>query len=122
MSNWFGLNLPAIVGSAIDPAMQDASLLVVTVGARNSTTSTKGLTISKEAVPCRGYVEDFAESQIDGTLITRNDRLVTLTASSLGTRVPREKDEVTVEGSTYQIRRVTRDPAGAVYRLTVRRG
>jgi hypothetical protein len=62
------------------------------------------------------------DSQIDGELVTRKDRLVTLFSSSLGSTVPKEKDEITIEGSTYKIQRVSRDPAGVVYRLTARRG
>ena len=119
--SWFGLDLPAIVGAGLDSVAKDATLLVVTIGARNAT-STKGLSVTKTSVPCRGYVEDFSESQIDGSLVTRKDRLVTLFASSLGSTVPKERDEVTIEGDTYKIQRVSRDPAGIVYRLTVRRG
>lgn len=118
---WFGIDLPGIVGDVLDEVAKDATLIVVTLGARKAT-STAGLTITKTNVACRGYIADFEEHQIDGALVTRQDRLVVLFASSLGTTVPKERDEVTIEGDTYKIHRVTRDPASAEYQLTVRLG
>lgn len=77
-------------------------------------------------VPCRGFIEDFSTTSIDGTLIKAGDRKVTLLGNTIngGKTEPQagiNKDQVTVEGKTWAVHRiVSRDPAAATFVLQVR--
>lgn len=75
---------------------------------------------------CRGFIEDFSPTSIDGTLIKVDDRKVTVLGATIEGGVEPEgganKDQFLVEGVRYNIQRVvSRDPAAATYILQVRR-
>jgi len=68
-------------------------------------------------------VSDYRAGQIDGTLIQKGDRKVLLIAESgSAALVPSSGDRITVEGATYFIVSVGRDPAVATYPCQVRSG
>lgn len=120
--SWFGIDLPQLVGDVLgEETGSDVTLIVITPGVRKAT-STAGLNTTETNVSCKGYIKDYEESQIDGQIVTRQDRMVVLFASTLGTTVPKERDEVTVDGATYKVHKVKRPPSAAEYHLTVRKG
>src|SRR5262249_25683645 len=90
-----------------------ATLTKLTPGTR--TTASGGTNPTSVDYACRGFVEDYGPGLIDGTLITAQDRKVSLIGATIRGAVPEPNDHVTIEGATYVIQRVTRDPAAAMY-------
>ncbi|ARQ01708.1 head-tail joining protein [Pseudorhodoplanes sinuspersici] len=68
---------------------------------------------------CAAWVDDYEASQVDGTSILRNDRKVYVVASSLSV-TPVAGNTITINGSTYTVINVERDPAGACFVLQAR--
>lgn len=119
MPNLFGLDIAGIVGDAF------AGQLVTSTFRKQSTT-TRGATATAGTSP--SYVESTVDAFIDdkdvqrigGTGAQTGGRRVGIIGASLpsGT-VPEPGDEITIEGETYKILRVLRDPAAALYTCVV---
>lgn len=97
-----------------------ATLTKLTPGARGAT-ATAGTNPTTTNYAARGFVADYAAHLVDGTIITRQDRRVSLIGASIaGGAVPAVNDRVTIEGATYTIQKVGRDAASAMYVLQAR--
>ena len=93
----------------------------VTQGSRTSGSLTGGKNPTSTDHTCRGFIDDYQDRQIDGAIIRVGDRKVTILGASITPAVvPKTNDTVTVEGTTFTVIRVQRDPAGATYTLQVR--
>ncbi len=117
----FGIDIAGIVNDSIESAggVLDATLFSVTPQAPPSGNSITPSTPTQHA--CKGFIDDYKDSQIDGTIIRKGDRKVTLLGASIKPPVaPKTNDQVTIEGDTYDVQEVTRDPAGATYELQAR--
>ena len=124
----FGLDLAKIVddamvsagGTSSQGAQRNATLFSVTPQAPSSGNS---ITPSEPTQHrARGFIEEYEDSEIDGTIIRKGDRKVTLFGGSIQPAVaPKTNDQVSIEGDTYDVQRISsRDPAGATYVLQVR--
>lgn len=99
-----------------------AVLIRETAGVRTPGSYSAGTNPITVSYACRGLVGTFATDDIDGTLIIATDLKVTLLGASLPAGiVPTDGDSVTIEGATYSIVHVDRDPASAVYELVARK-
>jgi len=67
----------------------------------------------------RGFIDDYRDSRIDGTVVKVGDRLLTILGATINV-VPEIGDRVTIEGREWKVIRVARDPAGAGYECQVR--
>ena len=69
----------------------------------------------------RGFIDDYDDNKIDETIIRKGDRRVFLFGASITPPIaPKTNDKVEIEGDTYNVERVKRDPAGAGYVLQAR--
>lgn len=70
--------------------------------------------------PCRGWVENYDDDNVNGTLIDARDvRVMILTTST--TIVPTDTtDTITVEGRTLSIINVKHDASGALFIIQAR--
>lgn len=115
MPNLFGIDIAGIIAQEIGPGVLDATLIVVTPGTR-STNSTAGTNPTTVSISGKGFIEDYEDNQIDGTLVKKGDRRITLIANTFaGLPVPKSNDKIEIENATYTIQRVKRDPAAATY-------
>jgi len=120
MPKLFGVDIAAEVNKGLGPGLLSAQLRKVLPGTRGDT-STAGITSSVKRYPCKGMISDYADGKIDGTRIKSTDREVLLLGASIaGKKIPEADDEITIEGKTYTIIRVARDPAAATYTCQVR--
>ncbi len=74
-------------------------------------------------ISCKVSVQEFHDSQIDGTLIKRGDRLFIVARSDLGVEPAANRDEIVVDGKTWSIVGVKGLSSGeqeAAYELHVR--
>ena len=75
-------------------------------------------------VSCSVVFEEFAQSQIDGTLIRAGDRKAIVSRSELGAEPRPDRDEMVIGGQTWRIVRVVGHSSGeqeAAYTLHLRR-
>lgn len=122
MSNiLFGVDIASIVAREIGPGLLDATLTVVTSGDRDVANPTLGQAKTEIQHTGKGFIEDYTDSQKDNTLIQKTDRKVILIANTFEERpVPKTADKITIEGTTYNVVKVKRDPAAATYICQVR--
>ena len=98
----------------------NATLLSVTPGSGTDADPNE-LTPTGTSHTARGFIDDYDDNKIDGTIIRKADRMVFLFGASITPSVaPKTNDRITIEGDTYSVERVARDPAGASYVLQVR--
>lgn len=118
----FGVNISGLVHASMSKGLLAATLVKQTAGARDANSPTAGKTIDENSYPCRGFTEDYDVAQVNGTTILMTDRKVMLIGDSIqgGAVKPEANDKVTIEGATYTIIRVKRDPAAATYTCQVR--
>ena len=116
MPDLFGMDIAKLVADNLGPGVLDATLTQVTAGNRTAGDLTAGVNPTNVDYPCKGFVDDYSASQIDGTLIKANDHKVTLLGGTLqGGIIPQQGDKVFIENTTYEIIKVKRDPAAATY-------
>jgi hypothetical protein len=123
MPDLFGLDIAGIVADAIDQAggLLDVTLTKKTPGTRDPNDLTAGTHPTSTPYACEGVVSDYAARLIDSTLVATGDRRVVILGATLPPDiVPAPGDQVTIESLTYDVVRVTRDPAAASYELQVR--
>lgn len=121
MPDIFKAGIAQKIGAALGPLVFDVTLTVVTVGTRTPGALTAGTNDTEVAYSCKGFVDEYAKSEIDGKVVQQGDFKVSLLGATLPSGVaPAVGDKVTAEGGTYRVFGVRRDPAGAVYECQVR--
>lgn len=116
MPNLFGIDIAGLLAQEIGPGVLPAILIVVTPGTRDPLNPTSGVRPTEVSITGRGFIEDYEDREIDGTLVKDGDRKITLIANTFPNQpVPKSEDKITIEGTTYIIKRVARDPAAATY-------
>lgn len=95
---------------------QVASLVKVTPGTRTPGALTAGTNPTTTSYAAKGWIDDFDNHEIDGTIVIVGDRKIMLLGASIaGGKTPSPDDQVIIAGSKYRVRRVMSDPANAVY-------
>lgn len=75
------------------------------------------VTVTPQAFPCEGFVENFSAYYREQNGIPDTDMSVLIFSESIST-VPQKDDTITFRGTKYQIRKILEvDPAEATYRL-----
>lgn len=109
-----GLN--AVFGREAAPA----TLVKIAPGTRGSTVSA-GTNPTSTNYSARGWIEAYSTDDIDGTLIQRNDRKISLLARSITGAVPADGDKITIKdldgtSRTFRVINVQGSgPQGALY-------
>lgn len=116
--------LAKIIGPAMKKAGLDkpATFIKVTPGPRTPGSLSSGTNPTETSYVCRGFVSDYSSDDINGTLVTKEDRKVILFGDKLfGLVSPTDGDKVTIEGTTFRVIRAERDPASATWTLQARK-
>jgi len=121
---FFGVDIAGLVNENIAPGLPTVATLTQRIpGTRTPGQLTDGTQPTTQTATFKAVVSDYRAGQIDGTLIQKGDRKVLLIAESgSAALVPSSGDRITVEGATYFIVSVGRDPAVATYSCQVRSG
>ena len=121
MPKLFGVDIAGIVAQSIGPGVLPTVLTKVTPGTRTPGDLTGGTNPTTTDYSARGFLDDYRDFQIDGTIIQRGDRIALLIGDTIASsQVPEPGDKITVEGATYNVVNVKRDPAAATYECQVR--
>lgn len=113
----FGVDIAGIIDKAMSQGLLPATLTKVTLGARTDGSLTSGKAKTETNYTCRGFIDEYTDKQMDGTIIKSGDRKIVLIGDSIqGGAVPDVDDFITIEGRRFQIvGPVKRDPAKAAY-------
>ena len=115
MPDIFQANIAGRLSAVLGPMVFDVTLIKVTPNTRTPGSLTAGTNSVEASVVCRGWVDEYRQEQVNGTIVQQGDKKVSLLGASLGAQAPEVGDKVTAEGETRRIVSVRRDPAGAVY-------
>jgi len=119
MPKLFGIDIAGIVNANISPGLLDAQLVRITKGTRTTGSLSAGSNPTEQTVNCKGFISEYDDRRIDGTIVKAGDREVTLIGRSLSSSdsvVPNINDKIKIEGQTFKIvNPVKRDPAAATY-------
>ena len=120
----FGADICGAIFDALGDSMLAATLTRITPGTRAGGSLTGGQTVSPTTVAydCRGMCEDYTTREIDGTNVRQGDRKIMLLGGSLPDDIdPQPGDAIVIEGASWKVIRVERDPAGATFSCQARR-
>lgn len=116
----FGVDFAKTMARGLGKHLLDATLIVVTQGTRTEGQLTGGTNPTETPYSCKGFVESYA-AFLTSDLTAGVDHRVTLLAGTLAAGIePKQNDKVTIEGRTYWVERVGRDPAAATFLLYAR--
>lgn len=119
----FGVDIAKIIKDEIGPGVLPATLIKVTPGTRSASDPTAGTSPTQQSFSCRGFIDTQALRNIDGTLVEDGTKKIVLIGDTIdgGNTAPDTGDQITIEGTTYSIERVNRDPAAATYTCIARK-
>jgi hypothetical protein len=128
MPSLFGIDIAAELNAAISSAggVLDATLTKHTPGTRTPGDLAGGTNPTGATYACKGFLElgtrtAGASGDFGPSLTRESSATVTLLGASIASgAIPVAGDHVTIEGATWAISSVSRDPAGAAYVCTVR--
>lgn len=122
MSKFLGVNVAKILGKTFGSKVSSVTLVKVTAWDRQAGQLTSGVNPTTQEYSARGFVEDYRDAFIDGTIIQRGDRKVTLLGDTIQSKaIPEVGDKLVMEGVTQIIVNVVRDPASATYACQARK-
>ena len=115
----FGVDIAAIVASAIGPGVLDATLNSITEGTRTPGSLTSGTQPTTASYACKGFMDSKNRRERSGQLVDDGDVIIMLIGNTIsaGAIVPKLGDTITIESRTYRIGNLDRDPAAAIYEL-----
>jgi hypothetical protein len=119
-NNLFGVDIAGIVNTVIAPQVLSATLIKVTAEA-DPVNPTGAPTETTTSYACRGFLDSYDQSRIDGTLVEVGDRMALIFGNSIASGVvPESGDQLTIENTTWEVISVMRDPDAATYELQLR--
>jgi hypothetical protein len=120
----FGIDMAGVINEAMGADLLPATLTRPVPGTRASGSLSGGETVgaTSAAYPCRGFCEDYTAREIDGTHVRIGDRKILLLGGSLPDAIdPQPGDTIAIEGTSWRVQRVERDPAAATFTCQGRR-
>ncbi len=115
----FGVDIAKLVNQNIGSGILDATFTRVVAGTRTAGNLTGGTKPTETDFACKGFIGEQDKEKLGGTLVDAGDIVIVLVGDSIdsGNTAPTVKDKVTIEGTTYRVRALERDPAKALYNL-----
>ncbi len=117
----FGEDIAKIVYDNMKGQLLDATLTKVTPGTRTPGNLTEGTNPTETPKTAEGFIDSQNRRNVGGALVKDGDIIIVLIGNSIeDLTIPAVNDKVTIEGSTYRVKAVDRDPAAATYALLAR--
>lgn len=112
----FGVDIAGIIKQSMAKGLPSLTLIKEVAGARG-TNMTDGQALAQRRYSCRGFIDDYQLSQIDGTNVQKGDKKILIIGDTLPKNVvPESNDRIVAEHTEYVIKGVpARDPAAATY-------
>lgn len=116
--NLFGADIAGKVYAALKGQLLTATLIKVAAGTRTPGALTGGTNPTETSYAAEGFIDSKNRKDIGGTLVEDGDVIIVLIGNSIASdQIPEVNDKVTIEGTTYRIRGLDRDPDAATYTL-----
>jgi len=127
-NNLFGADIAGQLNKAMAASFLPCVLIKVTEGGRDAANPAAGKSTSEASHSCRGFLDKYQAGQFrqgfteaGGTLVKEGTRKALILGNSLPNGiVPEPQDKFTVEGTTFIIVNVTRDPDKATYEMELK--
>lgn len=120
MSLKLPVNVANLVAKNFSKIMIRVTLTKRVPGVRSSTAPSQGAPLSTATFVGKGFVEDYEENRIDGDSIRVGDRRIMILANTMKGVTPNPQDIVNIEGRSYHVISVKRDPADATWSMQAR--
>jgi len=113
----FSVNISGLIKEYIGPGVLDATLTKSTPGSRTAGQLTGGRNPTTATYACKGFIDEQARQDFDGTLTLDGQVVIVLIGDTIdgGSTKAEVGDRITIEGVTYMIDKLDRDPAAATY-------
>ena len=116
MVELFGIDIAQLIDDNISDGLPDVVLIKVTPGTRDPSDVTGGTQPTSASFAAKGFIEDYTDFEFNSTSVQIGDRKITLIGNSIESlQIPDTGDRITIEGETWNIMNVKRDPAAATY-------
>lgn len=116
MPKLFGIDVAGIVNKEMGKLLLPVTLQKVSTQTRTTDNLSGGTNPEFTNYSGKGFIEDYNDYVSANSGVERGDKKITVLGGSLSTNIkPAANDRIIIEGSTYNIVRVKRDPAGATY-------
>lgn len=113
-------NLATTVVAAFGDVAESGTYLAFSSTAYNASTgATTTVFSSVEAVSV--ILTDFSVRDVDGDVVRATDKKALIAAQALPGASPGPKDRIILSGVTWNVRKASLDPAGALHVLQIRR-
>ncbi len=120
MPDFFGVDIAGLIAENTAGQLVAGTMTSIAVGTRPGDV-TAGRTQVPTVHDVQGFFDDYKDYEIDGTTIKAGDRRIVLIGNLIKPAiVPVSNWDITLEGDTYRIVTVNRDPAAATYTCHVR--
>jgi hypothetical protein len=119
MPNIFKANIAKEIGKAMGPLVFPLTLTKIRPSTRGDLTG--GVNSIPDTFSGKGFIDNYRDSRVDGSIVKVGDRVITILGASMGA-IPEPNDTVFIEDREWTIVKdgVKRDPAGATYECQVR--
>lgn len=113
----FGVDISGLIRDYVGTGVLDATLIKSSPGTRTPGNLTGGTNPTSTSYACKGFIDEQGVEALKGTLIPAGMKLITLIGDTInsGATAVGEGDQITIEGSTYEVEKIDRDPAAATY-------
>jgi hypothetical protein len=110
----FGVNISGLIKQFVGPGVLDAAVTKSAAVGRTAGQLAGGVNPTTSTYACKGFVDSQARRDMNGTLISDGKVTIVLIGDTVAEEVS-AGDTIEIEGSSYMIELLDRDPAGAVY-------
>ncbi len=122
MGKFLGVDVAKILGQTFGSKVSSVTLVKVVAWDRQAGQLTSGVNPTTQDYSARGFVEDYKDQFIDGTIIQRGDRKITLLGDTIASKaIPEAGDKLRIGEDSLVIVNVARDPASATYTCQARK-
>ena len=119
----FGIDISGLIKDNVAPGVLEVTLTKFAPGTRTPGQLTGGTNPTSTTYACRGFIDSQSRTYLKGSRTQTSSVVVVLIGDTIsgGSVAPSDGDLVTIEGTTYVINDIDRDPAAATYTLMCNR-
>lgn len=116
MPKLFGIDIAGIINQNMGKGLLSVQLTKSTAGTRTSGQLNEGTNPTTLTYSGRGFISDYKDTEMANTSIRTSDKKIAILGASLPNGIiPIPGDSILVEGNSYNVVNVKRDPAAAIY-------
>jgi hypothetical protein len=117
----FGVDVSGLIKQYVGPGVLSVTITKVAAGTRTVGALAGGTNPTSTSYACKGFIDRQEVRWLKGTMAPAGTKRVVIIGDTVsgGAVAPALDDLVVVEGITYTVATIDRDPAAATYTLVV---